>query len=405
MLRLYTRFSKVATRRSWYVRVSLPLFLVVFVLMLCEGLFLVYYNVVPPKNYNLIAPAKSRLHIFQASQSGNFYSVKPNYEQDFVNHEFQIGVRTNNIGLREDRDFHGEPVDIAFIGDSFTFGWGVEAGERYSDVVRRAYPGKRVLSYSYPNGHSPISYLAFLQAHPELMPRVLVLGLFAFNDLAEDTADAIVERDPDTGCIDRVGSKTYAVDERGFIYANDRPPPDPTSWQGILRNLAIGRTLIVSQHQLASTGKPRAKPEGLLPLDSGQFDETAQLALGHVAALDQLARDQGATLLVFYIPFVSHVGDYPVCLYAPETCDLQRQINPLGEALVSWAERRGIHFIDPLTRFRELEASGQRLHFELDGHWTPTGHAAAGELIVEYLRRNEEEFFSGNRVKGTIMCR
>ena len=44
-------------------------------------------------------------------------------------------VRTNNIGLREDRDYYGQHVDIGFIGDSYTFGWGVEAGERYSSAI------------------------------------------------------------------------------------------------------------------------------------------------------------------------------------------------------------------------------------------------------------------------------
>ncbi len=66
-----------------------------------------------------------------------------------------------------DQDYFGEPVDIGFIGDSFTFGWGVEAGERYSDIVRDAFPDQLVLSYSYPNGHAPAYYLSFLQNHPE----------------------------------------------------------------------------------------------------------------------------------------------------------------------------------------------------------------------------------------------
>jgi len=375
--------------RTW---LAIPLLFIVLILAFCEGFLRIYYHVTPPRNHHLIAPDKSMLHIFQPSERGTFYAVKPKYRQNFVRNEFHVAVRTNNIGLREDSDYHGEPVDIAFIGDSFTFGWGVEAGERYSDVVRTAFPEKRVLSYSYPNGHSPINYLAFLQDHPELMPRILVLGLFAFNDLADDTADAIVEITPDTGRILRVGSKTYAVDDRGFIYAQKLPPPDPMSWQGMLRRSAIGRTLSVARQTLASTAKPVAKPKVLKPLDEGQFGETAQLALGHIKALDKIARDHGATLLVFYIPFASYAGDYPVCQYAPETCERMQRINPLGDALAAWTKQHGIHFIDPLMRFRQREATGQRLYFESDAHWTPAGHAAAGELITEYLRADEISF-------------
>ena len=374
------------TLRTWLL---IPLIFIALTLALCEGALRIYYHVVPPRNFHLISPNRSTLHIFQSTERGTFYTVKPNYRQRMVRSEFQIDIRTNNIGLREDNDYHGEPVDIAFIGDSFTFGWGVEAGERYSDFVRTAFPEKRVLSYSYPNGHAPINYLSFLQDHPELMPRILILGLFAFNDLAADTDDAIVEIDPDTGRIQRVGSKTYAVDKRGFIYGKQSPPPDPMSWQGMLRRSAIGRSLIVARHMLGAPAEPPLKPNVLKPLDQGQFDETAQLALDHIKALDRMTRDHGATLLVFYIPFSSYVSSYPVCQYAPQTCEHMQGANLLGDALTKWSRQHGIHFIDPLLRFRNLEAMGQRLYFELDAHWTPAGHAAAGELITEYLLAKE----------------
>jgi hypothetical protein len=157
--------------RSWRTWLLIPFFSIVAALVLFEGLLRIYYRFVPPTNYHLIPPSESMLQLFLPSGRGTFYTVKPNYRQNFVSHDFNVAVRTNNFGLREDSDYHGEPVDIGFIGDSFTFGWGVEAGERYSDVVRTAFPGKRVLSYSYPNGHAPINYLAFLQDHPEMIPR------------------------------------------------------------------------------------------------------------------------------------------------------------------------------------------------------------------------------------------
>jgi hypothetical protein len=215
------------------------------------------------------------------------------------------------------------------------------------------------------------------------------LGLFAYNDLAGDTADAIIERDPESGRITRVGSKSLAITEGGFVYGKERPPPPPLSWRGLLLKTAIGRTLIVARQELNAAGNPIVKPSVLRPLDEGRFDETAQMALGHIREIDELAREHGTQLLVFYIPFASYVGDYPVCLYAAEICEQQRESNDLGEALGAWAQAEGIHFIDPIDRFRELEATGERLFFENDAHWTVAGHAAAGELIIEYLRTNQ----------------
>ena len=380
--------SKPQSWRSWLL---MPLLLILLTLALCEALLRFYFHLAPPKNYQLIAPDKAMLHFFETdpSEKNAYFSIKPNFDQDFVNHEFQVSVHTNNVGFRENSDYHGEPVDIAFIGDSFTFGWGVEADERYSDVVASAYPDQRTLIYTYPNGHAPINYLAFLQNHPELMPRVLVLGLFAYNDLAEDTADAIIERDPGTGRILRVGSKSLAITEDGYVYGKGQAPPSPWSWQGLLRRTAIGRTLLVAQQELSAAGNPPVKPSALRALDAGQFDETAHLALGHIKEIAEMANEHGTTLIVFYIPFASHVGDYPVCQYAADTCELQRQSNALGESLALWAEEQNIHFVDPIDHFRKLEADGQRLFFEFDAHWTVAGHAAAGQMIIEYLRENQ----------------
>jgi hypothetical protein len=382
-------------------RTVLPLLLVVLTLGLCEGLLQVAFRIAPPENTHLLPDSIARLHIFEPADGSSFYGVKPNYRQRLVSHEFSVEVRTNNIGLREQADYHGEPVDIAFVGDSFTFGWGVEVGERYSDLVAAALPDKRVLSYAYPNGHSPINYLAFLQAHPEMMPQVLVLGLFAFNDLASDTADAIIERDPDTGQVLRVGSDRYAVDGRGFIHERGNPLPEAASWRGLSRRTAIGRTLRVAWHRVNSAAAVPERPVRLAGIDRGAFDETARTALAHIEELNSLASSRNAVLMVFYIPFASEVGDYPVCRYAADTCVRQRQQNLLGDALRDWAREQGIRLLDPVPRFRKLETAGQRLYFPLDAHWTPLGHAAAAELILDALVRRAAPIQLARTVAGS----
>src|SRR5262249_54091049 len=51
--------------------------------------------------------------------------------------EFEMAVRTNEEGLRS----AAEPVDgrptVLFVGDSFTFGWGVADQQRFSEIVGR----------------------------------------------------------------------------------------------------------------------------------------------------------------------------------------------------------------------------------------------------------------------------
>lgn len=366
-----------------------PVLLILLTLFASEVILRVYFNLFPPVNYFLLPADKAGLHIFKPSEKGGFYSVKPNYEQDFLNHEFRIDVRTNNIGLREDFDYLGEPVDIAFIGDSFTFGWGVEAGERYSDFVRDAFEDQLALSYSYPNGHAPAYYLSYLQNHPEMIPRVLVLGLFAFNDLASDTTDTEVLTDPQSGLIRQVKSRTLEVDDNGFIVNRGETPPRLFSADWFKRNTAIGRTYNVAKHKMKASRGAIKKPGELKPLDLGQFDETALTALAHISEIDQLARQNSSTLVVFYIPFASDISDYPICKYSAPSCQEIRQSNALGTSLANWAKENGIHFIDPVSDFRSREQAGEKLYFHYDGHWTRQGHAAAGTLVEQYLRDNQ----------------
>jgi hypothetical protein len=364
-------------------RLLAPVVIVVVTLLLCEGLLRAWFNLFPPIYHGLLPASKTGLHLFEPSNGNAFYRVKPGYRQSFLRHEFRIDVRTNNIGLREERDYLGEHVDIGFIGDSYTFGWGVKAGERYSDVVADAFPGLNVLSYSYPNGHAPVNYLAFLQQNPEMLPDVLVLGLFAFNDLADDTADAeVVYRD---GKIASVGSKSLEVDENGFVIGKgSHAPPFPTlEWWN--RHTAIGRTIKVARQRLRSAGNKPEKPDQWRAVDAGEWDETAMLALDHVRRIDRLAQAAGSTLLVLYIPFPSVISETPVCVYSEPLCIEQRTRNALGESLSDWAAEENIRFIDPVDYFRVLTENGKNLYYEWDGHWTPEGHAAAGKLIADYL--------------------
>jgi len=366
-----------------------PVLLILLTVFASEIVLRVYFNLFPPVNYLLLPADKAGLHIFTPSEQGGFYSVKPNYEQTFINHEFTADVRTNNIGLREDFDYLGEPVDIGFIGDSFTFGWGVEAGERYSDIVRDAFPDQLVLSYSYPNGHAPAYYLSFLQNHPEMIPKVLVLGLFAFNDLASDTTDTEVLTDPESGLIRQVKSRTLKVDDNGFFVNKDETPPRVFSAAWFIRNTAIGRTYNVAKHNITASRKSITKPDEIKPLDLGQFDETALTALDQIMQINQLAAKNGSTLVVFYIPFASVISDYPICKYSVSSCENIRKNNALGTSLASWAKENGIHFIDPVNDFRSREQAGEKLYYYYDGHWTRKGHGAAGTLIEQYLRTNQ----------------
>ncbi|WP_207625808.1 SGNH/GDSL hydrolase family protein, partial [Niastella populi] len=82
-----------------------------------------------------------------------FYTLKPNVSCDFSNPEFNTRIQANNAGLRDDdMSLHGPSVIC--IGDSFTFGWGVEQENAFPQLLEK-FSGKKVLNAGIPSYGTP----------------------------------------------------------------------------------------------------------------------------------------------------------------------------------------------------------------------------------------------------------
>ncbi|MBM3503720.1 MAG: hypothetical protein FJX65_07565 [Alphaproteobacteria bacterium] len=389
---------RVRSRRFGVVLVLVGLFLA---LLAAEGLAYLALLLRPTGNPLAYATREADLNFYLASDGWNFYAIKPNHRQRFRRDEFSTTVRLNNLGFREDEDYRGQPIDVGFVGDSFTFGHGVDAGERYSDLVRRSLGNKNVSAFAYANGHAPPQYYLFLKANPHLVPRRLIIGLFPWNDLAGDIADFDLITDP-TGALAQIRSKGIRVREDGFLTsAGSDLRPEPW-WRRALRDFHVGRVLLLAHYRLTtpdwrplerSSATPAAaatkEPDAV---DRGTLDEHARIALEYTERLVDLVRAAHGEVIVFYIPVSYVVGDYPyfcqtISGYDAATCiALQRQ-NVLGEELARWAANRCLTLVDPVAPFREIERGGRQLYFAKDGHWTRRGHRAAADLVLTALAK------------------
>lgn len=324
------------------------------------------------------------LRVFVEGQAGTVegIEVRKGFQQVWKYPEFEVTVRTNNIGLREDFDYHGEAIDVGFYGDSFGFGHGVEAGERYSDLLRQRLPGKYVVSYSYVNGWAPPHYYVFAKRNPGLLPEIGVVGLFLGNDLSCDITE--------TKVIFEGGEPTKAVpllrevDPRGYLVSKDLNPTTR-----LIRSTYFGQMLIRKRHLRkigiepkyafgANAPPPRSFHEGVL-------DATSVEGLGYLERLQGLFVANKKRLVVFLIPPGFYVGDYGGTDLDPETLQRVRAQSPATEAVAEWLRKHGIECVDPVPRFQALEQEGERLYYEYDGHWTRRGHQAAADVLADYL--------------------
>ncbi len=343
---------------------------------------------------------EGRLHIFVPQETGYYYGIKPNYHQKFRSHEFSTDIRTNNRGFRMDIDFDGDPLDIAIVGDSFTFGHGVNVGERYGDLIAEAFPEKRVMTLAPVNGAAPADYFLYLKSHREMIPHVLVVGLFPWNDLTDDIASVRLINDQ-AGELVRIERSDITVNREGYLVSRSKAEWLEPWWQKRLRDFNTGRLLLIGGKKLVSIGSSifggrQALQKGMAvaPFENferGVLDADAIKSLEYLGALADLVHQRGGHTLVMYIPVSYMVGDYPwLCENhsgkSPAQCRYLKSSEDSQQVLSSWFNSRSnIEFVDLTDEFRRLERTGERQYFEIDAHWTEAGHASAAKILIDRL--------------------
>ena len=146
-----------------------------------------------------LRPAAS-LPIYEDRQvsDGRVTPVRGNLNHRWRTFEFDVTIRTNSGGYREDFEFRLADVEFAFMGDSFTFGHGVEVSERYTNLFSNRLKGRidpaHVVSLGRNDGFQPEHYEYFLRKHPDLRPKFVVVGLYLGNDLEPDVRETRFDR-------------------------------------------------------------------------------------------------------------------------------------------------------------------------------------------------------------------
>lgn len=151
------------------------------VIILCGSGLLTFYLTVFIDRLTgklLLPPAQSLL--FPANSEVNYKTA-----------EFQITARINHLGFR-DYEYplqKGKKYRILVIGDSFTFGWGVNIEDTWVKLLEAKLqsenPEVEVLNLGR-SGGSPENYAAIAkQVIPVLKPDLVIIALLQGNDLSQ----------------------------------------------------------------------------------------------------------------------------------------------------------------------------------------------------------------------------
>jgi lysophospholipase L1-like esterase len=298
------------------------------------------------------------------------------------------------------------------LGDSFTFGYGVEDDRAWPALLLQAMPLLRVLNLGLSGAGAPQYVHVYETFGMPRHPKLVIVGVFAGNDFERaERFDRWV----------RSGVPGNYLEWQNMEAAQRRRnslPQPLASLEGLLRrhsilyNLDRQARLVV---RMWMQGEPRvfrfadgvrlqllthaavASITAVAQPESREF----QLVLQAYKRLQALTQKQGAQLLLVFLPSKEEV-------YVPL---LGEPAPDYSSSLRLALERQGMATLDLTPAFRQHAAAGERLFFSVDGHTNQQGYGLIAQEILRYLKAEASRYGlqsigqqSSQRIRGWTQC-
>ena len=271
-------------------------------------------------------------------------------------------VRINSLGFRgpELRTLRGTPL-LFCVGDSMTYGVGVEDEETFCSRLERRLAGDWPQATPEAINMGVQRYYTFqeidlLRLHaPRLRPEIVILAVF-LNDLgarpsSDYTREYEKEREQAATAFRNVAPQLYLLIKNSALIA-------------LLREnyLAWGSRESSARHAL----------QGIIT----DRDERDWRGLEQeLSDLKKLSDEHRFHSVVLFIPARPQVEN-----------DLPKSMYP--RRLMEYAQGLGLVTLNPLDTFRAVFRAGDDPYLAWNNHMSPTGHRIVAETISSHLRQN-----------------
>ena len=340
----------------------------------------------------------------------------PNSKFRHETSEFVYSVETNSVGLRDrevSRKKDGEYRVLA-VGDSFTYGWGVELEQSWPKVLEEEMnqSGLKsvVLNLGVPKNSTEQYQGVACRAAEDLEPDLILVGVLQGDDLHQLVGKVDT---PTLSQSPRLLRSLFTNLSKLFEVHQEFPPPSKRiglQWkaiaQDVLERFSPDQRVryenldpVVKEMFLTGDLNPYLVYGGVLMshgfavvLDTAaaDFRPAVERMAGHVAAIERCARDNQAKSVVISIPEGGYVNDvahgrYKRLGFVMDPVLLET--TAMDDATRLAAELAGVEYLEITAGFRERSDDGS-LFFEFDGHPTVAGQRLLGEEVAEALRRS-----------------
>lgn len=290
-----------------------------------------------------------------------------------------------------------EQTDIVAVGDSLTFGLGVEDHQSWPALVQAA-TGHEVISLGLV-GAGPHQYLRLYETFgAKLAPRLLLVGIYAQNDFWDDGQFHQWEEAGvgDNYMVWRNFGRPMRYDfslrhpiqtAEGVFRAHVYPVVRSSHLYNLLRAVRGGETAAaapVKAVEFPDGGRMVLMPADFLSKTEGATRDRWEFELVWEAleTLHAQATQQGTRVVMVLQPSKEEVYMPLLGESVPDpTADLRQAF-----------DQAGIEYLDLAPEFRRRADAGERLFFEVDSHPNERGYALIGELVAAHIMANASRY-------------
>lgn len=341
-------------------------------------------------------------------------SLRPNLSvrKTFGGHERVVTVTTNAMGLRGAEVPADKPRGVRRIlalGDSFTFGDGVQLDETWPrqlearlNVAGRQYEVVNAGVGGYGTAHELLMSGALV---PSVQPDLVVLGFSVVNDVLDNLCVDEASYGP------RSHAPCFTLDGDRLALAEPAPATRPASsgwtapgaraaqfFRDELRRLAFWNPHVLDvARRLGLRLELPYMPATITSWYDERYSERGWALTRRllVEIRDRLAA-RGLPLVVLVIPASVQVedADGPKKTILRALGGEHRAVRAfLGDPtrpqalLAGFCRETDMECVDPLASLLDAERRGRRAYYPLDQHWTPLGHALGADAVAARLRQ------------------
>jgi len=396
----YIKNNKTIIQNIVLVVVTLIIFIIVF-----EIILRIFF---PQPTLIVIQKSVKTLNIFKES-SYLPSELIPGKEVRHIGPEndWDVNVKINSKGLR-DREFdYNKPRDryrVLVMGDSFTFGFGVNLNDTYAKIIEKLLDensNKRVevINSGFASGKSiDTAYLFFKEEGYKYNPDIVIYGYLPANDLTgievnsrywdnDKNGFPTLIRNPTTTYIGKEGlqyintTRVYEEEEVNTFYRIHRFSSKYSHAYTFFKN-KIKSTIGVYFRKFY-------EPKYSTIYDtqySEQYSKGWELTKVFILELNKIIEDQGAEFIITYIPAKPQYNDkmWNEFLFVSGNDNSELIRTKPQDLLKEFTSKNNVRAIDLYPVMHDNQE--EELYFNIDPHWTNKGHELAGITIYEYIK-------------------